>query len=355
MTAVNQSKVKMFRRCQKQFAYRYDYADEGKEMVPKRHKAPLYRGTWLHALVQAHTLNMAGVGDKDWEDVHADFTAQFEKLFLEEREELGDLPSECERIFRAYLRFWAADADRYRIATLPSGEPAVEFIVERSLAKWKINTPFKGRIDLLLEDLELGGLWIRDYKWVKNVPGPEERMMSPQNPMYVWAARGMGLDVRGFVYDYGRTKPPAIPQLLKKGTLSVKKNMDTTFDTYVAEIKRVHGEHWRRYAQTIYRDKLMQLKGRDVLWFRREPIPVEEHKIKQTLIEFILSARQINNREDPLKAPRSYFYNCKFGCEYHDLCCAEFAGLNIQPLIKKQFQMVSERYVEEESVDLLKD
>jgi hypothetical protein len=100
---------------------------------------------------------------------------------------------------------------------------------------------------------------------------------------------------------------------------------------------------------------LLTLGGREQLWFRREPFPVEDHKIKQALKEFIVSAREIEKRHKSSVAPRSYFYNCKFGCEYHEPCVAEFAGLNIAPLLKKNYRIVPERYVEEESIDLLKD
>jgi hypothetical protein len=165
----------------------------------------------------------------------------------------------------------------------------------------------------------------------------------------------MGLDVRGFVYNYGRTKPPAIPQLLKKGTLSVRKNMDTTIDTYVATIKQTHGAEWKRYAKTIYRTKLLELRGRDGLWFRRERMPVEKHKIAQALREFLVTTRQIEGREKPSLAPRSYFYNCRRFCDYHELCVSEYEGLNIKPLMKAAYQVVPEPYEEDHTVDLLKE
>jgi len=157
--------------------------------------------------------------------------------------------------------------------------------------------------------------------------------------------------LRGFIYDYGRTKPPAIPQVLKRGTLSMRKRMDTDYYTYVAAIKELHGAMWRDYAKAYYRSKLLELKDREVLWYRRERIPVEDHKIKQALLEFVVSVRDIQRRSK--YAPRSYFYNCRWGCEYHGLCVSEFAGLDIEPLIEADYTTSEERYAEVE--DLLKD
>ena len=356
--AFNQSRIKMFRRCQRQYSFRYDTAaqmglDPSKEMIPKKKKVQLYRGTWLHALLEEHHRDWAGISERGWEEVHDSFIAEYDGLFEEEKFELGDLPSECERIFRGYLRFWKADYERYSVATLHNGDPAIEFVVEIPLDRWGIDEPFKGRVDLLVEDSEYGGIWIWDHKTVKTIPDSDERMMSPQNVMYVWALRKLGYDVRGFIYNYGRTKPPAVPRILKKGTLSMAQRMDTDYWTYLHAIKELHGEMWKEYAQSVYRDKLLALKGREALWYRRERIPVEPEKIKRGLTEFLITIKDIQRRNTK-SPPRAYFYNCKFGCEYHELCVAEFAGLDIEPLIKADFTFDEERYSEPEQ-DLLKD
>jgi hypothetical protein len=353
--AYNQSRIKMFRRCQKQYSFRYDTASElgldpTKEMVPKFKKVQLERGSWMHALQEAHHREWAGVKGPKWREVHDDFTAKYNGLFLEEREEYGDLPGETERMWKGYLRFWADDADRYSVVEFDDG-PAIEFMVEQPLKKWGVSEPFKGRIDLLVEDVEYGGYWVWDHKWVSRIPDSDERMMSPQNMMYMWALRKDGIDVRGFIYNYGRTKPPTIPRVLKNGTLSMAQRMDTTYDTYVQAIKDLHGDRWKDYAKHMYLDKLRSLKERDVLWFRRERIPVEDHKIKQGLREFVVSCRDIDRRNKKIP-PRTYTYSCRFGCEYHSLCTTQFAGVDIEPLIKHDYTFEDERY---QDPDLMKD
>jgi hypothetical protein len=171
--AYNQSRIKMFRRCQKQYSFRYDTAfelglDPTKEMVPKFKKVQLERGSWMHALQEAHHREWAGVKGPKWREVHDDFTAKYNGLFLEEREEYGDLPGETERMWKGYLRFWADDADRYSVVEFDDG-PAIEFMVEQPLKKWGVSEPFKGRIDLLVEDVEYGGYWVWDHKWVSRI------------------------------------------------------------------------------------------------------------------------------------------------------------------------------------------
>jgi hypothetical protein len=377
MTAFNQSRVKMFRRCQKQYSFRYDYAQKfgGKrtdEMVPKVPKVQLYKGTWLHALQEAHHRAWAvDSGFKPklvypdgeielWTDVHARFEEEYDALFEEEKEDLGNLPDDCYRLFRAYLRFTKSggragvpDTERYRVAPLSDGSPGIEFIVSAALPGGITKAPFKGRVDLLVEDLEYGGLWDWDAKWVKTIPIADERMMSPQAPMYVWAMREDGYDLRGFVFNYGRSKPPAIPPTLKRGTLTMKQRLDTDYATYLTAIKELHGADWREWASHYYMPKLTDLHDRDRLWFDRQRIPVEPERVERALTEFLATIADIKHRHKGEQTPRSYFYNCKFGCEYHDVCCAEFQGLDITPLVKSKFTFDKERYADRE--DLLKD
>lgn len=350
MAAYNQSKIKLFRRCQKAYDFRYgEYAPAGKEMTPKVPKLALQRGTWMHELQAALHREWAGVGFDTWEDKHNAMAETFYLFPEETRVDLGDLPDECDRLFRAYLRRWRDDRSTYRVATLHDGAPAIEFMVEASLQRWGIDSPFKGRLDLLVEDDEFGGLWVWDAKWVKTLPNPDERMMSPQALMYVWALQKIGYDIRGFVFNYGRTKPPAIPDTLKStGLLTMKHSLDSDFYTYVREIQRLHGSEWRRWAKRVYREKLLELKGREQLWFRRERIPTEPARIQQALREFLVSIKDIERRETRQHlVPRSYFYNCRWGCDYHDLCVSQFNGLDIAPLIKRDFEFVEERYIGE--------
>jgi len=353
LAALSQSKIKSFRRCQKQYSFRHDYSPEGTELVRRTPKLALSRGTWMHSLQEAHHRSWAGLKKgADWEAVHERNTQKFNAYFEEDREELGDLPGDCRRLFRAYLRNWQADADRYTVASLlGGGGPAVEFVFEVPLHQWKIEEPFKGRIDLLVEDHEYGGLWIWDHKWVRSIPDVDDRMMSPQALLYAWALRKLGYDIRGFVYNYGRTKPPAIPQVLKRpaGQLSLRKNMDTDYYTYAMAIKRQHGKKWKFYARTTYRDMLIRLKDRDKLWFRRERIPVEPDRIKLAVQELIVTARDMERRNKK-HPPRSYFYNCSHFCDYHDLCVTEFKGLDITPLVRDRYEQVPERYADGEDL-----
>jgi len=354
--AFNQSRVKSFLRCRQQYYYRYDYPRlemgiKDGELVATKPGVGLRRGSWMHELQEAHWLQVAGIKKGGWEKRHKKLTAEFNKLFDEEKERLGDLPTECANMFSGYLRYYKDEDERFKIATLPDGKPAIEFIITVPLKKFGLKGSLKGKIDLMVEDLEYGNLWVRDGKWVKSIPNPDERMMSPQNIIYGWGLKKLGFDLGGFIYDYGRTKVPTEPTILKSntkygpaGSVSLAR-CDTTYAVYLAAIKRAHGDEWKRFVKNRYRDKLEELKNRDVLWFRRERIPLEGPRMKFGFHEFILACREIERRGDPI---RTYLYNCKWNCDYHDLCVADFQGLDVEPLIKHNYKMEAERYGTEE-------
>jgi PD-(D/E)XK nuclease superfamily len=381
LTNYNQSRTKQFRRCQKQYSFRYDYAEyypelAGKgtnlEMVPKVHKLPLYRGTWMHALQETLHHQWAGATPFDltlgegrnsitsevstWQDTQELLTDAFDQLFDEEKEDLGELPSECERLFKSYLRFWKEDRDKYEVASLPNGDPAIELIIQAPLKKFGVVGNFKGKIDLVVLDDEYDGFWIWDGKWVKSIPAPDERMMSPQALLYVWGLREQyDIRVRGFVYNYARTKPPTIPRVLKRpaGMLSTASKMDTDYFTYLSAIKENHGDKWKKYLP-YYKPKLGELKGREAMWFDRARIPVEDDRILRGVREYLATVTDIRRRETRRDyVPRTYSNSCKWWCEYHNLCTAEFQGHEIEPLIKSSMQFVGERYTQAE--DLLRD
>lgn len=358
--AYNQSKIKSFRRCQKQYSFRYDYGEPGpdgekRELVPKYPSLPLKIGGWLHILQQSFHLKWAGDASADWTLDHDRLTHQFEGMFDEEKDRYGDLPTNSWRLMTSYIRHVEKDMDRFTVAKLKNGEPAVEFLLDVPLSGLGFGTRFKGRVDLMVEDHELGGLWIWDAKWVRSVPGPDERTMSPQRLMYVWGARKMNYKVRGFAHCYMRKKVPTEPNVLKRsgqygtaGMLTTKHSLDSDIPTYLAAIKRQHGGQAKMLAQTYYADKLKELKARESTWFRRELNPTSQVELRQALGEFLTTCIHIENRSTGQFVPRTYTFGCQRYCDYHDPCIGEFTGADIKPLLKARYESVNERYSEEE-------
>src|SRR3990167_8634105 len=92
---ISQSDIKKWRHCQQEYHY-----SEVMNLEPRITKIALLRGTIIHEMIASHAL-----GD-DWEVTLAKYEKEYAKLFREEKEEFGDLPTELRRMMKGYIRHW---------------------------------------------------------------------------------------------------------------------------------------------------------------------------------------------------------------------------------------------------------
>src|SRR6478736_7737799 len=217
---LSNSKERTWRRCPKKYEFKYIY-----KLRPKKRVVQLERGSWIHDLLMHH------YDGHDWEAQHKVLTKKFYALFEEEREELGDLPVECQRIMKSYLRTYKEEDKQYRVVdseldeiiTLPNG------------------LRFQIIVDLILEDIRTGDLIAWDHKTRKNFSDTDSMLLDPQLTRYFWGLQHMGYKpLVGVGYNEIRTKPPTVPRLLKSGGLSRAMNIDTDVWTYGSELRK-HG------------------------------------------------------------------------------------------------------------------
>lgn len=287
------------------------------KLEPKQKGIALERGTWIHDLLMHH------YDEEDWKIRHAELTREFNNLFEEEREDLGDLPGECRRIMLAYLRHYRQEDKRYRvidsevdeILTLPNG------------------LEFNFIIDLIVEDVIDGGLWLWDHKTLKSFMDSDFMLIDAQLARYFWCAEKMGYTpLRGVMFNEIRTKAPAIPQLLKKGGLSQRKNIDTDVHTYLREIRKYDLD------PNDYAALLRRLATQGEKFFRRTKLPKDRPLTKRLMDELNWSAKEIIRAERAGEFPRTPDKSCVWGCSYKDICITELMGGDASSIIKMNFR-----------------
>jgi PD-(D/E)XK nuclease superfamily len=310
---LSNAKVKTWRRCPNKYRYKYVM-----NLQPKTRGIALERGSWIHELLMVH------YDGEDWRVRHDLLSKQFYSLFEEEREMLGDLPDECARIMRSYLRHWR-EADRHfrvvdsevnEIVTLPSG---IEFNVV---------------VDLIVED-EDGFLWPWDHKTRKNFAEADDMVLDPQLTNYFTSLEIMGYHpLGGAVYNEIRTKPPTIPKVLKTGGLSRKKRIDTDAYTYMREVKR------RGLNPANYRSIILHLRdSKKDAFFKRTMLPKDPPMLKQMRRELTWTANEILRAERKGEYPRTFIpRQCKWDCEYKDPCIVELHGGDVESILKHDFE-----------------
>lgn len=331
-----QSMVKAFRSCPREALYKY-----AMRLSPKVASTPLTRGKWVHSLLEAHYKG------EDWHPVHDKMKLQFSKLFDEEKEKLGDLPTEIDLMMKSY--FW-----HY-------GDPEVEgteWIVHEVEGLLEAMMPnghmFRGKYDMLVE-ID-GRLWLVDHKTHKKFPDWAYRMFDEQSTMYVWAARQNDIPVEGFIWNYINTSGFPKYEVLKAGNRfgAASLKADSTYPAMVAAIKKAQKE----YPDTFLKDpddklavktRLAQLKeerwrGPNDMprstYFRRDFLSKSDDLIERTLKSVMRTSDTMHSYDfsDPDYVERDV-NQCKgFMCNFKDLSLADLVQGDSTLLQKRNYK-----------------
>ena len=316
------SMLKTFRRCPKQAEFKYIH-----RLKPKRLANPLKRGTWVHALLEEY--HKGG----DWLKLHRKYSAQFAKLFDEEKDFYGDMPTEILTIMKSYMWHYKDDPWEY-----------IDQEFELN-AKLPDGTLYRGKVDALIRNQF--GLWLVDHKTHKTLPDSSFRLLDAQSALYLWAARENGLEVQGFIWNYIKWKAPSVPKLLKDGSRFSKSVTDYDYPTYVRAIKAareenpdfVISEEMRYTANRLKGERYEFGKPQTSNFFRRDVLEKSEDMIERVLQGNYTTSLRMHSYDfsDPDAVERVVERGCTFSCSYLDLCTAELAGGNLRPLLKQNY------------------
>jgi RecB family exonuclease len=320
---VTHSMIKTFRRCPRQALYKYQ-----ERLKPKVVAKPLKRGTWMHYLLEEHH---AG---RDWRKKHAELSNKYNELFDEEKDFYGDLPTECLALMESYI--WHYKADPWNVLE-------TEFTVE---ADFPDGTLYRGKVDALIENAF--GLWIVDHKTHAVLPDQTFRLLDAQSALYIWAARKMGIEVQGFIWNYLKTKAPAEPRLLKDGSRLSLKLGDTDWVTYTKTLNRLKEERGYKitranveFANRLKGDRYVPGEPQVSPFFRRDILEKDEGMLKRVAAEAYHTARRMARYPFTQRdiVERVVDRGCTFTCSYRDLCTAELMGGNTTYILGKTMKV----------------
>ena len=322
MQMISFSKIKQWRRCHKAYDYKYNQS-----LRRKRPAKPLLTGTIIHEMLHARALQQIAPDSKTKPPlaVLRSYEKKYRLLFREEQEMYGlTYISDLRRIYEGYERHWKNDG----LVALSTEEPVITDLSS--------DVRFIGYIDKRMQDRE-GRVFITDHKNHKNLPGDDDRFSDLQLIFYVWAwnRENKARPVTGVLWDYLKTKPPAIPELLKNGELTKRANIDTDYFTYLATIEE-HG-----LDPKDYREILSALKTRHNNFYKRVFLPAPRKQMIDLVVEDMRStALQIAALGKSVK-DRNMTRDCTW-CSYYNLCQAELRGLD-SDFVKKTQYIVEEK------------
>lgn len=143
-----------------------------------------------------------------------------------------------------------------------------------------------GRIDGMVE--VAGELWVIDHKTTSRIDA-DGLVLDSQGKAYLLAARQLyGPNVKGIIYNFLRKKVPAVPELLKKGGLTRRKDIDTTWDVYHQAIVS------NGLDPNDYQDMHDLLTVKENPFFRRELVKHTDAQLDQTISQMVSTAKEMH-------------------------------------------------------------
>lgn len=314
MVEISQSRINTWRKCRRAHYYKYVM-----NLERKKPPVPLVRGKILHAIIEAW------INGHDWKMVMEEQLKPFYKLFAEEREEYGDLPTEIPRLMAGYVKTYAEDGLEY----LDIKGRRNEFEIKLELIPDKVT--LIGYIDTVARDKN-GRIWMVEHKTHKNFPKESYRLSNFQAVVYCYAMPQIGLPKPdGVMWDYLRTKPPTKPEVLKDGGLSKRKNIDTTYDTYLETILE-HDLNPNDYREIL---DMLKSQGNDS-FYQRIFYPAPESIMADIIRDLRETSLEIYNLGEISKS-RNLTKDCSW-CSYYSICQAELRNLDTEFLLKAEYQ-----------------
>lgn len=324
------SMISCMRRCANQA--RYKYAERLKIRYATKRDRPLKRGTWFHALLEEH---YAG---RSWKAMHARFTLQYEALFDEEKEALGDLPNELRNMMRSYLWHYGADKeDPYHGTRTVGTEVTLECPWPDSKDGLDI---YRCRIDRIYEDE--WGLWAEDHKTNLRLPSHTFRQLDAASPLYIWCLHENGYPVSGFVWNYIRAKIPSMPKLTQSGRLS-RAAIDTDYPTMVRGLRQLglNPGDYKSLLRPLYDQRYKYNKVQTSTFFRRDTLEKDLGMIQRAVASGMRTRDRLHNYdwEDTDSVERSVERTCETMCSFCNLCTVELIGGDAKTLRKRLFRI----------------
>lgn len=327
------SMLSTYRRCHKQAQYKYHERLKLKRISAKH--LPLKRGVWFHDLLEHYYR-----GD-DWRARHAELCVAYDQLFDEEKEALGDLPAEIMRMMRSYLWHYGANKeDRFHGWKIIDTELTFE-------CPWPDSPDgsdlYRCRVDVLGSD-EFGMLII-DHKTHKTLPDHTQRVVDAASPLYIWAARENGYDVRGFLWNYIRTKAPSIPALVdvNRNPRLSRTAVDTDYPTLITAIRDygLDPKDYKDQLRHLHSQRWAEGKTQTSSFFRRDILEKDDAMIARVVGTAMRTRDRMHTEyaDDVETVERSPDMFCARRCDFHAVCTTELFQGDARIIRRQQFRV----------------
>lgn len=232
---VSYSDTLSIQRCPRQWYY-----GSKLQLTSKNRKHALDVGTWMHLLLGEHYRG------NDWKPLHAQLTRDYVDKYPTD-EAVADSRL-VESLMERYVKRYADTDAIWEVVAVEETFTVGDFSF----------TP-----DLIVKGAQ--GLWVVDHKTTGNAFGDTAKMIDPQKLAYVEGLQMLGMEVRGFIFNWIKRALPTQPRLKKDGGIAYLNTLATDYET----LRDFAAEHRLSYPELS--ERLATLKVSDN-FFMRQPI-----------------------------------------------------------------------------------
>lgn len=321
--SISQSKVRTYRRCRRQYYYKYV---EG--LRPKRVRRPLQFGRIVHEMLEADF-----EGNDPFEKLE-EIEASAPKMFREEVEEYGNIIEDVAYIMEEYFEYW----DPRSLQPIKKGDRFTEHRFEINLGDGLV---FKGVIDCLAKTPNRLK-WLTEHKTFDKKPSTDHQWRNLQSAVYMKAVELLGWGrLDGTAWNYIHSKAPSVPSITKAGKLSEAK-----CKTLPNRLREFLEDHDIPESKATKQLKAAEGYRRD--YFFRVFTPVNPQVVDMVFNDFVDTGREM--REDTSRI-QNIDRHCDW-CDYEPLCRAELTGGDVEYIKEAQFgpEKVEDRFKGNEKV-----
>lgn len=317
---VGQSKVKQWLRCK--YAAHLKHVER---LEPKRTKRPFAFGKIVH-----HAIELDANGE-DWrEALNVDLDTR--KMFSAEVEMYGDILTDLDYILTDYFEHWSQKGElKFIKINGKKSEHAFEIELDDGLiftgiidgvAKWRTNRA------------------LAEHKTFKMRPSEDFRWLNVQSSVYAKAMDILGWKpVDGTLWNYIKSKPPAIPKLLQSGEPSQAKidSLPSVFKQWCKE---------NGFKAKNYPTLLKSLAENRSEYFFRVFTPISRNVVDNVYEGFVEAAIDMRDNLGK-KKHKTIDQHCKW-CEFASICRAELTGADADFIKEREFKVSESNQHEDE-------
>lgn len=320
------SDVKRFKQCRT--AWNYNSALR-MNLVPKNRAPHFLFGDYFHQALEKYYTG------------HENPAEYFEEIAFPKLEELKDANLNMlnfEAILQEFLlgpvllavyKRWASKHDDF----------TVKATEQRLSVRLNDKVPshfYSFKFDAVVE--RNGELWLHDYKTTQVLPQDFQFLVIDDQAVAYQAAYELatGNKVAGMMYTYIRKYHPAVPELLKNGQLSQRKNIVTTLDVYMQALED-NNLNPSNYLEML--EMIREKEGHD--YISRGYVRANDKQKSAKMVELARLAEEMGN-ENVFIYPSPDKRTCPV-CDYRNACLIRSIGSDDSIELQMNFQQAEPR------------